>query len=545
MPAIRAQRVPLATGATSFRGIFICSPGAAIVGLAAGYVAHHAHAADDRVALPIGVFGFVALVYALIAIYLSVRFRATDIDLSPTGFTVVGGPWTETSAQWSSIDSTTVRLDAGKLTVGEQVLADTSAPHDRESLEVIAQAIINASSPPVATPFAEPELAILKCSACGAVVVPVDRDEVACRSCGVTIALPLKLRERIRAARELDADSRSLRRLAEKLARRPSAARTNVALLASGAFFLVSVALAVFGVEVGWPSAVLVAVALSLPLLVFARMDIADRIGAVALAMGSAARSPEKPGDPYACRVCGAPLPPAEAGAIVVRCGYCNADNVLGIDLRIDAGATRWKEGSFAIAARHRGRGRIARVVALVAAVGLLGVAWQRRGVKSANDQPDTYDCLHGSDAACLDYCERSPPASTTELTRSLVRAHSYDRVLRLWKALCVQDKNTMYCDDATRALMHGGHVPRDEGAAVTLAIDACNAGVVASCRDAAGALARGFHVPRDVARATSLFQRACDANVEGACACVKDALEPGCSLWELPFDEPDDFNLK
>jgi hypothetical protein len=232
----------------------------------------------------------------------------------------------------------------------------------------------------------------------------------------------------------------------------------------------------------GWPSAILTSVAASLPMLMFARLDIADRTGAVLLASGSGARAPEKPGDPYGCRVCGAPLPDAEPGAIVVRCGYCNANSVLGIDLRTEAGAARWQEGSFASAAAHRRRGEIWRAVSLVLAALLLVFAWRFRGVTPTAPAPDTYACLHGDDAACVAYCRAEPNYPCLQLVQTLAHRKAYDRVVRLWKTQCVADQNTLACDNAYQALLANGHVPRDIPGLRALMIAACDAGVSDEC---------------------------------------------------------------
>ncbi len=67
-------------------------------------------------------------------------------------------------------------------------------------------------------------------------------------------------------------------------------------------------------------------------------MYVADRIAVRHLALHASARRPLSAGDPYGCRNCGAPLEPkGPAEGIVVRCVYCDADNVLGLDLRPQA----------------------------------------------------------------------------------------------------------------------------------------------------------------------------------------------------------------
>jgi hypothetical protein len=79
-------------------------------------------------------------------------------------------------------------------------------------------------------------------------------------------------------------------------------------------------------------------IALVMTLLSLTRVQVADRRAARYLTLHAAARRPERAGDAYGCRNCGAPLMPQSASAgVVSRCVYCEADNVLGLDLRREA----------------------------------------------------------------------------------------------------------------------------------------------------------------------------------------------------------------
>jgi hypothetical protein len=87
------------------------------------------------------------------------------------------------------------------------------------------------------------------------------------------------------------------------------------------------------------------------------RAQLVDRQALKLLTLNFGASEPDKPGDPYRCRGCKAPLPDAQ-DKIVVRCAYCSADNILGLDLRRDAApATEEAKGlEDAVAQRSRER---------------------------------------------------------------------------------------------------------------------------------------------------------------------------------------------
>jgi hypothetical protein len=94
----------------------------------------------------------------------------------------------------------------------------------------------------------------------------------------------------------------------------------------------------------------------------------AERIALRTLVFGYGAGRPAKEGAPPSCRRCGAPLPKAGGDVILVRCAYCEAENLLDIDLfgRQSTVVTADIELTGAMAARTRAHRR--RTAALVVA---------------------------------------------------------------------------------------------------------------------------------------------------------------------------------
>jgi hypothetical protein len=83
----------------------------------------------------------------------------------------------------------------------------------------------------------------------------------------------------------------------------------------------------------------------------------------VSLELGAVA--PVRPGDAYACRSCGAPLPERE-DRVLVPCLYCKAENVTGCDLLRTVQRTSAHEQSATSALQHRRRARLRLLVALL-----------------------------------------------------------------------------------------------------------------------------------------------------------------------------------
>ncbi|HEY8073639.1 MAG TPA: zinc ribbon domain-containing protein [Labilithrix sp.] len=371
-------RLPFVPGLWAFRNALAGSIGATAMAFGADNIGSSEQAEQ---LLGMGAIAF-GTIYLLFGVAGAVQTRVSDVVLDAEGFGIVGGPRDGFRLAWKDVDPTKVHIGKKKLAVGDEVLAETSIAHERDGLATLAAAFIAASSRrPDDPPRGAKNASVLRCASCGAQAAPADEAHVKCPRCGGSVDVPADVRERMRAARTLREDAPAVSRLVARVRELTPAARTNQMLAAAFMTVTASVFFAVFGVLRGWPSPVLLAVAASLVVCAPARLAVANRTAAIALAMGSGAREPESPDEPHGCRVCGAPLPAAKANdPLVVRCVYCAADNVLGLDLRVEAGAAQWERGTFELALGHRKRGEIVTALLAVAAIGLVVAAfWLRR----------------------------------------------------------------------------------------------------------------------------------------------------------------------
>jgi hypothetical protein len=96
---------------------------------------------------------------------------------------------------------------------------------------------------------------------------------------------------------------------------------------------------------------------------------VANRQALRMLADGVGAVAPAQPGAPSTCRQCAAPLP-ASAG-LLVRCVYCAAENVLGIDPRPAARRRKGEHADLSRALRTRRRARIAMAVVIPVSIAI------------------------------------------------------------------------------------------------------------------------------------------------------------------------------
>jgi hypothetical protein len=263
-------------------------------------------------------------------------------------------------------------IDIAKLSVGlrdgsKVVVAEAERPVEKESLEALFDAIRSSgwhethagqAASPAPVPAARGRnrhtamgLQVLICMRCGGIAAPEDKPQVVCRYCQSPVAVPPDLQERIRAANQVAAGRGTSDRLVGKLLQQPGAKRTGTRLFAAAVPMMLAwpAALAAIAVEasanaLGFGSAVellLFPIAVILGLFFILRAKLADRFALRLLTLDFGAQRPARAGDPHTCRQCDAPLP-ERPGSVLVRCVYCGADNVLGLDLRRDAGkATR------------------------------------------------------------------------------------------------------------------------------------------------------------------------------------------------------------
>ena len=359
------------------------------------------------VALFAGVAGGYFLVYGVAHALRAWRCRASDALLDDRGIGFEGGAQHGLTIEWGAIDPERTRAETVKekrLTIQKMVgdllflvmsallsdklelapddevpvrrlrlqardgrswlLAEAEHPAEQRSLDALMGSIDSKLRPGEQAPVAAPER-VLCCHHCGAPLVPADVEAVACVYCGSHTAMPAAVRERIGAHRaNAQARGASVRSV-EELLRQPGAHHANVVLVIVAALSalvwvpllaaLLLTGLASAGAfEVGW--ALLSGVLAVLALFIVARGKLASRRALRLLASSFGARAPRDGRDGFACRRCGGRLP--ESDQIVVACVYCDADNLLGLDLRPEAEASKEHELSLAdaLAARRRDR---------------------------------------------------------------------------------------------------------------------------------------------------------------------------------------------
>jgi DNA-directed RNA polymerase subunit RPC12/RpoP len=215
---------------------------------------------------------------------------------------------------------------------------------EMESLEALCETVraVDEGGPP-APRSRQGDVQILACENCSAPVRPEDAESVSCPHCGSRIPVPQPLRERVRAARRVAERRRDTQQVVRDLVSQPGADGTRrlvqLATIVAAASWVVTWVL----VAVLWLAGALTLVALLLlagtafaltwALYFVLRLHMTSRGALRLLTLRFGARPPAREGDSHQCRTCGAPL---EAGAdeMVVKCVYCDADNILPLDLR-------------------------------------------------------------------------------------------------------------------------------------------------------------------------------------------------------------------
>ncbi len=322
------------------------------------------------------VFGGLALLaYGRKHLWLAFRERPSDIIFGQDSLRIEGGPRNGFSTPFADIDSARLIGRHEKLEVVEgegdkkkenfwtlvlelkdgstTSLGSAEDPRERDSLqslyETIRESIRRANAKKAGEPKVEPQ-APLKCTGCGAPAVPADAEVIKCPYCGTGIRIPDDVRQRIRVSKNRDASNAKSQKLVEKLVNQPGALRTS--------FF---VFLAAIPSLLAWPAAIgfglflyalcflrvtngfllcVAAMGVIAALYYLVRGQLTDRVALRVLTFAFAARAPTAEGGAHHCRQCNGPLvePP---GQVLVRCAYCSAENVLGLDVRNDAYKSR------------------------------------------------------------------------------------------------------------------------------------------------------------------------------------------------------------
>lgn len=476
--------------------------------------------------------GLGLIVFALKHLWLSFALRPSDVLITREGLRFEGGrhrskpiPWAEIDASQTSVQEEETmrptlgwilltammvalslasrRLDFGsfkrpKVTVwrlhlahrrrGVFVAAEAESAVERESLEALLASIQGMCAPVPTTP---PEHApnVLACHGCGAAAPPADAPAVQCAYCGTQIAMPEELRARIRAAQQIAHSQAKTSRHIGRLLGQPGATPTNVLFL-----------LGAMPMAVAWPLVCAIGfyqwrqdalgLGTTLPLFVFplaiiaamfvlVRFRLVNRQALRLVTLGFAARGPQRPGDPYTCRRCGGALPAAaNATALVQRCVFCNTENVLGIDLRGQAGAHVEEAQSLeqALAARTKQRllwGLMLPVAAVLLCLGG-GLLWQ------ALRTPDTVGAQYRvwCDAGYAPYCDTLAQMYETGTGVTL----DEERAAQFWSKGCTLGSARACHSFATYCRTGRGGVSIDLARAMQLDGWACSAGLPEAC---------------------------------------------------------------
>lgn len=396
----RPVRVPLQTGASSLTALLFSLLGATFVvfGLGSCEIANHANASGDAVGKGVLLFFAVvgtavgALTMGLLAHYARKR-RASDIVFDSDGVAIEGGAFHGRSWTWGVIDPSQSEITtdqseyveingkrtyARKLAIDGFVVAVSSSEEEQRSFAAVLDAVRAGASKGAPVTPAPKAAQVLACGSCGAAVVPTDAPSVPCRYCAAPVAVSDELRERVRAARGLAVDRARSDAMVGRVLRQPGASRTNVFLSMTALALYVASPVALGLVVSAHPNRALVAVAFVLLAITFVRADIASRKALRALVTGFAARAPAREGEPCSCRRCAAPLPDATDAAVVVRCVYCQAANVLGLELRAEAASAKSDESELESALAARRKESVVRVGLVLVCVALVAVAVAR-----------------------------------------------------------------------------------------------------------------------------------------------------------------------
>jgi len=281
------------------------------------------------------------------------------------------------------------RLRVPRIAGGHIDLAEAEGS-ERESLEALRDSIRTAYAPAASDSAAELSPDILRCTNCGAPQAPLDRERMPCPFCGQDLVMPKALREKLHALRELEKTDAPNTRAIERLLSQPSA-RWAARVLWLGRKLLVLVQPAVvvyfgvllhhqtetvgssgeYGIQVVrttpgddtlllYDSAILALLLVVVFWVVWATLSayFANRKALRLLAENFGAVPPTKPGAPSTCRQCGAPLA-SESNALLVRCAYCGAENVFGVDPRPAAARKRQMSAGLGSAVRARRNARL------------------------------------------------------------------------------------------------------------------------------------------------------------------------------------------
>jgi hypothetical protein len=320
--------------------------------------------------------------------------------ITPQGATIRGGPHDRLEIAWSAIqqirietppkpqkgssepDDSDLRILVMRAHGKELHLASAERPAEQQSLRELEATLVAASSPPadLAKERAPADrVDQLACAECGAALVPVDAAETKCLYCDHVTPVADRIRQQVRDTAALA--SRPDAQIA-KLLDQPRAGSVGAMYLVAALFMLVAWPLAVFMMVFEWSARTLTparggflvgfVLACIAGFYALIRTRLVDRHALRLVAVDFAALEPARPGEPYRCQRCVAPLPDAPRERSVVRCIYCATDNVLGLVIGRRASAAPQESASLADALANRTRERRQWRGVSVVALGLL-----------------------------------------------------------------------------------------------------------------------------------------------------------------------------
>jgi hypothetical protein len=329
----------------------------------------------------------VPLVAAVLAGSIALSFgwwaRASDLLIDETGVMVKGGPQAGTArgfgeladpARQPKLEPAFDERSKWQLSIGGEVVAWSEVAAEIESFRTIVESLRSAAGLEVGVATnASVAATIEACPNCGAPLSVDDAPEVSCSHCGTSAPLREDVRARIRAARIVSREQANIARALERLRDEPSAGRIN-ALLVLSWITLVASGLCLWGAfyfRVPWVALGFIVGPLCWAI---AATNLATR-KVVRVCFAFAAAPPQRPGGAATCRCCAAPLPPPVASSIVVKCAYCSAQNILGVDLRRPARIAQVEEVALGDALAFHRHHRIVRAVVLATSMLALAAA--------------------------------------------------------------------------------------------------------------------------------------------------------------------------
>ena len=495
--------------------------------------------------------------------------RPTDIVLGDGDHvTIVGGQrngqtfdarrCTIADEDHTTFTNKTIRITA--LGFEGTVVARAARAIEQESLQALHATLVAHGTTHDTKPLRETAPSLLVCAHCDGPAVPDDAEHVACRFCNAEVTVPEPLREKIRAARTLATEHPRNARMIARLLRQPSARAVWIAMVALGAPMLLVWPACAIGCFVldrrGLLTALDVVVFLVAgmvaigALFVVMRLTLVNRQALSLLSTRFSALPPDKPGAPPLCRNCQAPLPGAADGQMLVRCAYCDADNILGLDVRARAGTEVAQQRSIDVEiSRRRDEHRLWRTAAFGAIVAVVGLRWLVPYTFRPHTDPAR--CRAGDVAACIRAGERSEHvehAYNEDIRDALAfyrlgcQAHDQQscraaaRVAYSWNATVfagyvdtVPDLragceigDARACSVAAMRIDDKFH-PHDF---FELAVRACDLGDADGCTNVGYAYENGEGAPKDMSRALASYTLACDRGNLLGCANAGVALE-------------------